>query len=253
MLWLNDYERRARLLPGLVAIFPIVIVLVTLGLRQLAVVSSFVSGLTVIGGPALLAGAVRHWGQKAEHRLWEKWGGPPTTRWLRLRGESDSEFERDLWRNAVSAISGMPLPSLRAERSNAEKADKVIVAAVKRIRDRTRDKERFDILFSENRTYGQERNMYGIRWAGRLIALSAMGFLVTYGFWLSKIINRPVHSLEMGIGSTICFLVFLWWCLWPSENRVRGAADKYANELLHSAVTLHEDAMQAQRNEDASP
>lgn len=85
MLWLDEYERRARLVPGLLAIFPLAILLSVLSLRQLPTVSYVMGAVAVIGMPVVVADVVRQHGRKAERVLWDSWGGPPTTVWLRLR------------------------------------------------------------------------------------------------------------------------------------------------------------------------
>ena len=68
MIWLDAYERRARLVPGLLALLPIAIVAIALGIDDAPVASSAVSLLSVTGGPVLLADVVRSWGLGVEAR-----------------------------------------------------------------------------------------------------------------------------------------------------------------------------------------
>lgn len=86
MLWLDDYERRARLAPGLLAVLPIALVILALGLRRLPIVSALLSLVTAVGGPVVLASLVRHRGLRLQAELFRKWGGAPTTKGLRLTG-----------------------------------------------------------------------------------------------------------------------------------------------------------------------
>jgi hypothetical protein len=248
VLWLDEYERRARLVPGLLALFPVVVLVAVLGLRQVTAISAVLSALTVVGGPVLVAGTVRNLGRSVETDLWANWGGPPSTVWLRLREPTDNEVQRDLWRKAVEAVSGVSLLSSRAERSNPTKADDAITLAVRRIRDRARDKEKFGLLFSENRDYGYERNLYGVRWAGRVISLASVIAMVSYMSWVAPSVHRQQISAENLFGLVSCLLCFVGWCLLPSKKRVREAADRYANELLHAAVTLQEESEDSARN-----
>jgi hypothetical protein len=59
VLWLDKYERYARVAPGLFALLPVVITVIALGYRQVPVVSGVASMLSLAGGPVLLADTVR--------------------------------------------------------------------------------------------------------------------------------------------------------------------------------------------------
>ncbi|ARP69311.1 hypothetical protein LK07_05480 [Streptomyces pluripotens] len=242
MVWLDEYERRARLVPGLLAIFPVAILLSVLSLRQLPTVSYVMGAVVLIGTPVVVADIVRQQGRKAEKTLWASWGGPPTTAWLRLREPSDNEVQRDLWRKAVAEVSGVELLSLRAERANSSRADQAIATAVGQVRDRTRDSEKFKLLFNENRNYGFARNLYGVRWIGRGISLGGVLVVGAYMAWVSLGRHQDGITSENLFGVASCLAFFIYWCVWPSPGRVREAANKYAQQLLQSAVTLKGDA-----------
>ncbi|MEU3198813.1 hypothetical protein [Streptomyces sp. NPDC006996] len=243
MLILDDYERRARLVPGLLAALPFIVLFAVLGLRQIPAVSYVLGILAVAGvGPVLIAVAVRSFGKAVEKQLWESWGGPPTTVWLRLDPPSDDEAQRDTWRKAVEAVSGVTLLSLRAERRDKAKADKAIQRAIKRVRDKTRDKETFALLFKENRDYGYERNLYGVRWAAREISFLSALALAGYVVWIAPLVDRPQVTAANLAGVALCLLCLFGWFVLPSKKRVKAAAERYANELLQAAVTLQEDA-----------
>ncbi|MFG3384233.1 hypothetical protein [Streptomyces sp. NPDC047999] len=242
MLWLDEYERRARLVPGLLAIFPLAILLSIMSLRQLPTVSYAMGAVVLIGTPVAIADIVRQRGRKAEKALWDSWGGPPTTVWLRLREPSENEVQRDLWRKAVAEVSRVELLSLRAERANPSRADQAITTAVGRLRDRTRDTERFKLLFNENRSYGFTRNLYGVRWIGRCISLGGVLVAGAYMAWLSVVRHQDGVTAENLFGAAVCSAFFIYWCVWPSAGRVREAANKYAQQLLQSSVTLKDEA-----------
>ncbi|MFE9308143.1 hypothetical protein ACFYM5_10630 [Streptomyces sp. NPDC006706] len=248
MLWLDEYERRARLVPGLLAIFPLAILLSVLSLRQLPTVSYAMGAVALIGTPVVVADIVRQRGRKAEKALWDNWGGPPTTMWLRLREPSENEVRRDLWRKAVAEVSGVELLSLRAERANPSRADQAITTAVDQLRDRTRDMERFKLLFNENRNYGFTRNLYGVRWIGRCISLGGVLVVGAYTAWSSLVRHQDGFTAENLFGVAACSAFFIYWCVWPSAGRVREAANKYAHQLLQSAVTLKDEVPAATAN-----
>lgn len=249
MLWLDEYERRARLVPGLLAIFPLAILLTVLSLRQLSVVSYVLSTVVLIGAPVVIADVVRHHGRRAEKDLWATWGGPPTTEWLRLSAPAVNAVQRDLWRKSVAEASGIDLLSRQAERGNPSRADQTIEAAVGRVRDRTRDTQRFNLLFCENRNYGFARNLFGFRIIGRAISLAAVLVVGGYMLCLSFAWNKDAVNAENLFGVSTCAAFFVYWLVWPSATRVREAAERYTHQLLQSASVLNIESIATDPNQ----
>jgi hypothetical protein len=240
VLWLDKYERYARVAPGLFALLPVVITVIALGYRQVPVVSGVASLLSLAGGPVLLADTVRQFGQRVQDALWAEWGGAPTTSALRLRENSSNSIQRDMWRKAAEKVSGVTLASRAVETRNPQKADDAIDAAVARLRQVTRGEQQFTLLQAENRSYGFQRNFYGIRWIGRLIALG--GILVIAGFMAWHLWDNPHASVPTAdvLGLLLNGTVLVIWFALPSTKRVRVAGDKYAQQLLHAAVSIAE-------------
>lgn len=259
MLWLDKYERQARLAPGLLALLPVAVTIAALGFRSAPVISIVASLVSVAGGPMLLADTVRSFGLKAQAELWASWGGSPTTVALRLRKDSANDVQRDVWRRAVEQVTGIQLASRRSEAANPATADQKIDVAVARLRELTRNEQRFMLVQAENRGYGFRRNFYAIRNIGRLIALS--GVLVIAGFvlghWASGL-HSPLQ-LDDAFGLIVNTLIIVGWFTLPSADRVRTAGDKYAYQLLQGAVSLESDAVEASAtppatvNPDISP
>src|SRR6266496_5192960 len=97
MLWLDDYERRARLVPGLILVSPIALTVVMFGLRENAVVAAIIAALSTFGAPVVLANYVRHRGLELQGELWKRWGGSPTLELLKAAPPA----RRQTWRTAV--------------------------------------------------------------------------------------------------------------------------------------------------------
>lgn len=71
---LDPYDFKARLLPGLLVLLPVIAFLILLyGSKNPALVA-LLSVLSACGGPYLLANFIRTWGQIAQERLYIKWG-----------------------------------------------------------------------------------------------------------------------------------------------------------------------------------
>ncbi|WP_157876667.1 hypothetical protein [Streptomyces graminilatus] len=235
---MDDYERRARLAPGLLALLPVSVALAVLGLSKAPVVVSVLTALSLAGGPVVLAELVRHQGRKVQEVLWASWGGSPTIQKLRLRQDGQNSLQRETWRKAVSFVTGIELPSVRSERANPVKADETIEVAVGQIRSLTRDEVKFPLVRAENRSYGFHRNLYGIRWTGRITGLLVVLGVLMYIVWLANVDHQSALTLvnTLALLSTVACLVI--WCVLPSPARMQNAAERYAYELLQAAVVL---------------
>lgn len=236
MLWLDDYERRARLLPGLLTLLPFVVVVIALGLRRTPLVSSLLSLLSVTGGPVVLANLVRLKGRALERELFANWNGPWTVSLLRLRDQPPS-LQREHRRRQLELVTGLDLPSLEAERSDPEAADEAYEVAVSRLRELTRDKSRFYLVFVENRNYGFERNLLAVRPFGVLSCTAAALALGVAGA-LSALSIIDARGLDVGLGAVIVVAIMGFWIFMPSAQRVRQAGERYAERLLDAATVL---------------
>ena len=219
-----------------------------LGLRQAPVVSVVVSLLSLAGGPILQADIIRSYGLKTQDQLWASWGGAPTTIALRLRETTSNQVQRDIWRKAVQKVTGIQLASTRSESANPARADQKIEAAVSRIRELTRDDQRFYLVQAENRAYGYRRNFYAVRNLGRLVALRGLVVILGFVFWPTISGKHLDVQVAYILGTLVDAVIAAGWYLLPSTQRVRQAGDKYAYQLLQAAVTLSTDASAAVRH-----
>lgn len=226
------YERRARLAPGLCALAPISVVILGLGANSDPVVAGVSSLLVAIGGPMVLASFVRDRGAEIEPGLYEKWGGPPTRRFLRLAGDEQASAQVAAWRAGVERATGQALPDRRAERANSAKADQALDVVVARVRTLTRDRVKHPLLFHENCNYGFWRNLRGMRWIGLSIAVVCQ----------LAILVAVIAGVEVDRGVVLASMVnaafALLWLFLPTEAAVRRASERYARQLLDSAIDL---------------
>jgi hypothetical protein len=246
MALMDAYELRARLTPGLLAIAPVTFLVSTLGLKRFPPVAIGAGVLTTAGGTYLLSLLVAHYGRAAQEHLWREWSGRPTTQLLRTQGAPSSRVQRDIWRTAISDLTGVALLSPRREAANPEAADAAIEAAVDQVRYLGQD-ARFPMVASENAQYGLERNMYGFRWIGRGISLlCTLGLLATW--LLVRGQRHPPFSLgALMTGFVIDALFFLGWLALPSAKRAEAAGHRYANQLFQAVVNLNRSTNASQK------
>lgn len=208
---------------------------VAFGLRELAVISTVASLLTAAGGPVVLSYTVRDRGLSLQTNLFERWGGPPTRELLRApRNGTDTVRARR--RALVEQVTGIAMPSVEEETADEADAAALYDSAVSQLREMTRDPNRFRLVFEENRTYGFYRNLLAIRPFG--IALTAVpAAACAAGIGASLAAETPFRTVDVGVGAAACCALLLLWLVFPSEDRVRRAAERYAERLFAAVST----------------
>lgn len=228
--WLDPYERRARLLPALLACLPLLVLAAALGLRESLVVSAATAVIVGVGTPVIVAGMVRDRGKQLERRLWRRWGGPPTSLLLRHNGDDVSPL-REARRQRLEALTGERLPTADEQLLDPDAAEQRYGVAVAEARRVTRDRTSHPIVYAENVDYGTARNTlairpYGILAAGLGIAGAAIAAVTAF---LERVAYGP-PELIVSVSISVTALVF--WMRYPTEQRVRRAGERYAEHLL---------------------
>lgn len=240
---LDTYTTRARLWPALLVALP-------LGLTTLALLPGDFGEWDVLwslivfsGGTALLAEIGRDFGKNKEPRLFQLWGGKPTTRMLRHRDAPD-KTALEFWHSRLGQLmQGLELPTPEEEKSNPLEADDVYERCIDFLRGQTRDKKRFPLVFEENCNYGLRRNLWGMRPLGiatSSLSFVAIGVVIAFNYSVRAL---PPSPMEVACGSISLFLLLGWITLF-TPKWVRVPAEAYAKRLLESC-----DSIRSRRNE----
>lgn len=238
LFWLDSYERRARLIPGLIAVLPIAVMVVSLGIREKPAIVGISSLLTATGLPVLLSSTVRIWGIKMQTRLFDEWGGAPTNQLLRFRGEPSQEHQRAQYRANVIAFVGHGLPTSADEDRDPVGADDRYEAAVKQVRISTSDRSKYPLVFVESRNFGFERNLLGAKVFGQWVAaVSALTLFVLLVLATATSLVK-IGALGPSIGLIVCLALLGVWRFLPSSERARLVGFRYAERLLGSTPEL---------------
>src|SRR6266550_7488459 len=233
----DTYTLRARILPTLIVGLPA-------GLAALAwfpmsgswwgPISSLLVGA---GGVALLAQLGRDWGKRKQPRLYQSWGGEPTTRLLRHRDAPNSVLLQRRHAKLQLLLSGQTMPTREQELANPKGADDIYQAAAALLRERTRDKQQFPLIFEENCNYGFRRNLWGMKPLGILTATAgttAALALIVLHYRSGNVAMSPTTPTVAVVNG----LLLLAWLFWFTPSWVRIAADGYAERLLAASDTL---------------
>jgi hypothetical protein len=230
----DKYNRTARLMPALLIALPLSLLAVTSIPTAVTLWGKVSAVLAASGIPFILAQVVRDLGKRIEPHLYEKWSGPPTTIMLRWSGgEKTAVVDR---RHAlIKDLLSISLPDENQEAVNPEAADDLYATVTAAIRERTRDKSKFSLLFGELTAYGFRRNAYGCR----LIGLAACCIGIGLNFILPGLhLVQFGRGLQIGLTAFDIFWGLAWWLGLCTKKSVRRAADNYARQLLASLEAL---------------
>lgn len=234
----DEYSRQARLQPALLVLLPI-LVSVAAWWPDIYHFSAALAGLAVTCGAALgLAHLTRSLGRKVEAELYGSWGGKPTTRWLmhgdrNLDAQTKGRYHATLSRH----VPGWRPPSAADEARDTDAAASNYDSAVRWLREKTRDRARFGLVFRENVSYGFRRNLYALKPIGLPLALLAGMGNVAAVFDAMSTAGADVPL--QGIASLALSLVAVAGWVWMVRRGwVRDAADAYARARLAACDAL---------------
>jgi len=229
--YFDNYTLKARVQPALLTLFPL-FVTVALWMPQLYELFVGLASLAIACGVVLLFSHIaQSRGVKAEKRLISKWGGWPTTIWLRHRNDNLDEHTKARYHSFLEQnVPSWKPPSPEEEASNPAEANKLYITAVHWLRENTRDKKLFPLVAKENISYGFRRNLYGLKPIGLVIVIvCALYSLVR----LYLQVDAETPFSEQGLAAlVVSLLAGLAWLRVVTEPFVKIAGASYAERLL---------------------
>lgn len=223
---LDEYAVKARVFPAFLALFPLGI---CVG-QFMGFGSVIITACSTFGGTALLSFVLAQWSRDAgklkEESLYQRWGGKPTTAYLRHSNQAVNAAIKMRRRQRLERlVPDLILPSVRAEVENPVEADERYDAATKVLIQRTRDKQRYSVLFHELIDYGFRRNTWGLKATASAILVILMAvdtLLVGFGYHVA-------YNLTAMAINAVCLLL---WVLTVTPEWVHRAANAYAERLF---------------------
>lgn len=232
---LDCYWRRARLQPVLLCAAPLAAVAFAIGVTETWLARLGTTAVT-FGVAAVLISVARDHGLQLQARLWESWGGPPTTTLLLSTSTAPSAHLRHHREHLRRLLPGVEPLSDTRDREDPSGTRQVIERYTTHLRERTRDAATFPIVADANADYGFRRNVLALRRVGiaacvvAIVATSGGIVAVLFG-WLER------ELLPLGAVLLACAGGAAWW--WRLDAAwVRVQAERYANALLDAAELL---------------
>lgn len=233
----DEYALRARVAPTLV-----VIVIPVIGLLCWFPAFS-TTHLTLAAALSTVLFAVfsqigRDQGRALQPKLYSAWGGQPSVQLLRHRSRRLSKETRERYRLKLESVNpALRLPSEIEEMADPDDADIRYDSVCLFLRDSTRNKATFPLVFAENVNYGFRRNLLGMKKAG--IALSLAG---TISALCATIVGMKIDGFNLQpvpvVAAVLNAVMLTWWLLRINSEWVRVAAFSYAERLIGTCDSI---------------
>jgi hypothetical protein len=229
----DQYTIRARVIPALWVALP-------LGLAALSWFPDGVTGsgplwalLTWSGATVPIGQLGRDAGRRKQPLLFQRWGGPPTTRRLR-HSAGGNPVTRERLHKKLSALMRKKLPTAAEEAADPRRADEIYEACAEVLKGRTRDHKKFSLLFDESCSYGLRRNLWGLKPLGMALAVLSLGSIAAV-LLLEPTARTTATLARVVVPGGITILVLLGWIFVVTPRWVEVPADAYADRLMEAA------------------
>ncbi len=229
----DAYSLVARILPGYITIIPLSFPFLFSSTNLQLSLGAAALILPVLYFIAYQIGRSR--GQRKEKELWQKWGGPPTTRFLRhSNGEYDAD-KRNALHKKLSQL-GITVPTKDEESVDPVSADKCYRNCAFEVIRRTRSLETYPLVLRSLVSYGLQRNLLGLKSIGIVITLFSIAMCsIIAVLWQTQF--EQFGSTALAIFLNLALLMI--WVFGVNESRVKRADEEYAHFLLEAALNLN--------------
>lgn len=239
----NDpYERKARVIPGLLVALPLLVPLLCVYGARHPVLTGVVGLSGSCGAIYALASVARGRGKRLEEKLVKEWGGLPTTIALRHRDKFLDSVSKQRYHGAIVSKLGIVMPTAEEEAAEPDRADDIYIGATKRLRELTRSNKQ--LLLKENIAYGFHRNMLAMKSVGVLSCILG----IVYGLLIARVLQvAPPHfvpanfadpGLAAGLTLLISIALLAAWLLYFDKNAVKRMGFSYAERLFECVSSL---------------
>ena len=228
---LDYYSLRARTLPVIIVLFPIIIYYTAVVTNYFSTIKAEDSiGYIIIAALSFLFSQIgREFGKRKEEKLFKTWGGKPTTLYFKYENNYLTPTTRKRYYEKLEKlIPSITFPSEAEEQADPEKAEEIYSSCTKFLLSQTRDKEKYQLLFTENVNYGFRRNLWGMK-PFAIIIVSIIILLQTYLLIANKLL---ILQKEFYIPIVINAIILLLWVFIIKKEWVKTTAFEFAKQLL---------------------
>jgi hypothetical protein len=234
---LDKYTYEARLLPALITLAPLSFGVAAWSFSERAAWKVFVGIVVSLGLATLLAQLSRDLGKRKEPVLFVQWGGKPTTKLLSHRFSSLNPITlRRYHAKLAELLPDLQIPQHAEEMRSPTEAAQVYDSCALYLRENTRDRKKFPLVFAENVNYGFRRNLWA--WKPIGIISSAVGACSSVLFILIRLGGGRSELIFDAAGGAMSLGLLLLWLFRFKPEWVRLAGQAYAERLIGSVDSL---------------
>jgi hypothetical protein len=245
----DHYVINARLKPALFALMPIAITTLAWCPRAQQLGGVILTFLITFGGIAFLSNLVSNLGNQLQEKLYGGWGGAPTTSLLRYSDSTLDIYSKERYHKWLqSKVPNLVMPLPEDETRDPINADYIYASATNFLREYTRDKTKFPMVYNDNVSYGYSRNLLVLRPIGIGVTLVSifLNMILLYFYYvhagnsLVNFVSGNITMIIFGSGATVvsCILLLIF-AFTVNEPYVRGRAIRYAKSLLAACEAPH--------------
>lgn len=230
---LDIYNLRARMLPAMIGISP------AIALAAISISWSDLSLPQVIATAAIAvlfvaaSDLARRLGRQFERRMFAATGGRPVVTLLRHADPTLEPSTKQRYRAFLGEQLKEAPPSAEAEATDPASASAFYNRCSVWLREHTRDKAKYRILFEENMTYGFRRNLYGLKWPGLVLnalVVAVCAYLLSpFGNWIGETTQPEIFAVL-----TVAALHAVYFLFFVTRTGVEEASDQYTRQLILS-------------------
>lgn len=236
MIKFDTYSLKARVYPCSIVLLPCLL----LAIFYVTNIEAYYHYLTSFIGVGVfsfvLAQVGRDRGKKKEKGLFEYWGGKPTSLILRHSNDHlDVHTKKRFHSRLEQVIPDIRIPTIEEEQKDLYAADCIYDSCSKYLISKTRDVNKYPLLFRENINYGFRRNLWGMKTLALIIVAGCLiihALIATEKFTTFQILNITDWLLVAAFG-----VISIFWLFMVNKEWIKIPAFAYA-ERLHE--TLHE-------------
>lgn len=233
----DRYSLQAQVVPSLIAVLPIALTLLAWFPKAENAAKPLIAIFVCTGAILLAAHLSREAGKSCERQFIERWGGWPTTLFLRYSDKTVDALTKSRYHAKLQRlVPDITLPTPAQELANPVDADAKYSSCANYLRAQTRAKSQFPLVFAENLSYGFRRNLLGVKPFAVPVSLVCVGAI---GWRAVNQVQSPSGlSLATGLSLGGTVLLTVIWLLVIRVPWTRQAAERYALRLLESIDQL---------------
>jgi hypothetical protein len=230
---LDYYSLKARVYPSFIVLLPILF-LAIFYITDFKIYYHYFTAFASIGLFSYLLSQVgRDRGKIKERELFKLWGGKPSTQILRHSNSILDSHTKSRFHNILAAkIGNIVLPTEYDESLNPQKADEIYDSCTRYLISKTRDNEKYNLLFKENTSYGFRRNLWGMKtWGLFILFICTIIHLTVATKYLTTFSFKPTQDVYLYFGFAI---ILIFWTAVVNPNWIKLVADEYAKRLYET-------------------